>query len=45
LGVPAVSIRIPNPDNNIHAADENLRIGNFIEGIQMCLGILTQKLK
>ena len=45
LGVPAVSIRIPNPDNNIHAADENLRIGNFIEGIQMCLGILTQKMK
>jgi len=45
LNVPAVSIRIPNPDNNIHAADENLRIGNFIEGIQMCLGILTQKMK
>jgi acetylornithine deacetylase/succinyl-diaminopimelate desuccinylase-like protein len=45
LGIPAVSIRIPNPDNNIHAADENLRIGNFIEGIQMCLGILTQKMK
>lgn len=45
LGIPAISIRIPNPDNNIHAADENLRIGNFIEGIQMCLGILTQKMK
>ncbi len=45
LNIPAVSIRIPNPDNNIHAADENLRIGNFIEGIQMCLGILTQKMK
>jgi acetylornithine deacetylase/succinyl-diaminopimelate desuccinylase-like protein len=45
LGIPAVSIRIPNPDNNIHAADENLRIGNFTEGIQMCLGILTQKMK
>lgn len=45
LTIPAVSIRIPNPDNNIHAADENLRIGNFIEGIQMCLGILTQKMK
>ncbi len=43
-GIPAVSIRIPNPDNNIHAANENLSIGNFIEGIQMCLGILTQKI-
>jgi acetylornithine deacetylase/succinyl-diaminopimelate desuccinylase-like protein len=45
LTIPAVSLRIPNPDNNIHAANENLRIGNFIEGIQMCLGILTQPLK
>lgn len=44
LGVPAISIRIPNPDNNIHAANENLRMGNFVEGIQMCLGILTQKM-
>jgi acetylornithine deacetylase/succinyl-diaminopimelate desuccinylase-like protein len=45
LDVPAVSIRIPNPDNNIHAPNENIRIGNFLEGIQMCLGILTQPLK
>ncbi len=43
LGIPAVSIRIPNPDNNIHAPNENLRVGNFLEGIQMCLGILTQE--
>jgi acetylornithine deacetylase/succinyl-diaminopimelate desuccinylase-like protein len=45
LTIPAVSLRIPNPDNNIHAANENLRVGNFLEGIQMCLGILTQPLK
>jgi acetylornithine deacetylase/succinyl-diaminopimelate desuccinylase-like protein len=45
LGIPAVSLRIPNPDNNIHAANENLRIGNLQEGIQMCLGVLTQPLK
>ena len=45
LGVPAVSIRIPNPDNSIHAPNENLRLGNFLEGIQMCLGILTQKME
>lgn len=44
LGVPAVSIRMPNPDNNIHAANENIRMANFLEGIQMCLGILTQKM-
>ncbi|GAB5525510.1 MAG: dipeptidase [Roseivirga sp.] len=45
LGVPAVSIRIPNPDNSIHAPNENLRIGNFLEGIQMCLAVLTQEIK
>jgi acetylornithine deacetylase/succinyl-diaminopimelate desuccinylase-like protein len=45
LDVPAVSIRIPNPDNNIHAPNENIRVGNFREGIQMCLGILTEPLK
>jgi acetylornithine deacetylase/succinyl-diaminopimelate desuccinylase-like protein len=42
LGIPAVSVRISNPDSNIHAPNENLRIGNFHEGIKMCLGILTQ---
>ncbi|WP_035467992.1 M20/M25/M40 family metallo-hydrolase [Algoriphagus mannitolivorans] len=42
LGAPAVSVRIPNPDNNIHGPNENIRIGNFLEGIQTCLGILTQ---
>lgn len=45
LGVPAVSIRIPNPDNNIHAPNENLRLGNFEEGIMMCLAILSQPLQ
>jgi acetylornithine deacetylase/succinyl-diaminopimelate desuccinylase-like protein len=45
LGIPAVSLRIPNPDNNIHAADENLRVGNLQEGIQMCLGVLTEPFK
>ena len=43
LGIPAVSIRIPNPDNSIHAPNENLRLGNYHEGIMMCLGILSQK--
>ncbi|MDN5199848.1 M20/M25/M40 family metallo-hydrolase [Fulvivirgaceae bacterium BMA10] len=45
LGIPAVSLRIPNPDNNIHAPNENLRLGNFLEGIQMCLGVLTEEMK
>jgi len=41
LGIPAVSVRIPNPDNSIHAPNENIRIGNYLEGIQTCLGMLT----
>lgn len=45
LNIPAVSIRIPNPDNNIHSPNENLRIGNFLEGIITCLAILNEPLK
>lgn len=45
LNVPAVSIRIPNPDNNIHGPNENIRVGNYREGIKMCLAVLTEKLK
>ena len=45
LDIPAVSIRIPNPDNSIHAPNENIRIGNYLEGILMCLSILTQPFK
>ncbi len=44
LGIPAVSIRIPNPDNNIHSPNENLRLGNFLEGIETCLAILVEKI-
>jgi len=43
LGAPAVSVRIPNPDNNIHGPNENIRIGNFKEGIQTCLSLITQQ--
>lgn len=42
LGIPAVALRIPNPDSNIHAPNENLRLGNFLEGLKMCLGVLTR---
>lgn len=42
LDIPAISLRIPNPDNNIHAPNENLRILNFKEGIFQCLGILNE---
>lgn len=42
LGVPGVALRIPNPDNSIHAPNENLRIGNYLEGIMSCLAVLTE---
>ncbi len=42
LNIPAVSLRIPNPDNNIHAPNENLKLLNFKEGILQCLGVLNE---
>lgn len=43
LDVAAVSVRIPNPDNNIHAPNENLGLGNYLEGIITCLAILNER--
>ncbi len=45
LKVPAIAVRIPNPGSNIHASDENIRVGNFLEGIETCLSILTQPIR
>ena len=45
LGIDAISIRIPNPDNNIHSPNENIRLGNFKEGIETCLAILSEPIK
>lgn len=42
LGVPAVAVPTVNIDNNQHSPNENLRIGNFIEGIKTLIAILTQ---
>ncbi len=44
LDIPAVSVRIPNPDNSIHSPNENIRLGNFFEGIETMVGVLTEKL-
>lgn len=44
LNIPAVAVRLGNPDANHHAPNENLRVGNFFEGILTCMGILTEKL-
>ena len=42
LGVPAVTVPIVNRDNNQHSPNENLRIGNYIEGVKTFLAILTE---
>ncbi len=42
LDVPAVTVPTVNPDNNQHSPNENLRLGNFVEGIQVILAILQQ---
>ena len=42
LGIPAVTVPTVNSDNNQHSPNENLRIGNFLDGITTFLAILTE---
>ncbi len=44
LGIPAVSVPTVNPDNNQHAENENIRVGNYVDAVKTFLGILTEKL-
>ncbi|MFD2203484.1 M20/M25/M40 family metallo-hydrolase [Shivajiella indica] len=44
LNVPAVTVVTVNSDNNQHGPNENIRLGNFKEGIKTALAILTEKL-
>lgn len=41
LHIPAVTVPTVNADNNQHSPNENLRLGNFVEGIQTMLALLT----
>lgn len=43
LGVPAIGVPTVNLDNNQHSPNENLRIGNYLMGIETFLAILTTK--
>lgn len=45
LGIPAVTVPTVNRDNNQHSPNENLRLGNFRDGIITCLAILTQPME
>ena len=41
LGLPFVMVQTVNADNNQHARDENLRIGNFVTGTRTLFSLLT----
>lgn len=42
LGAPVVTLPLANYDNNQHAANENLRVGNLWDGIEMYAGLLVR---
>lgn len=44
LNVPAVTVPTVNRDNNQHSPNENIRLGNYRDGIKTILAILTEKL-
>ena len=44
LNIPAVTVPTVNRDNNQHSPNENIRLGNYREGIKTMLAILAQEL-
>jgi acetylornithine deacetylase/succinyl-diaminopimelate desuccinylase-like protein len=44
LGIPAVTVPTVNRDNNQHSPNENIRLGNYREGILTMIAILAEKL-
>lgn len=44
LGVPAVAVPTVNADNNQHAPNENIRVGNYVEAVKTFYYILAEKL-
>ena len=44
LNIPAVTVPTVNRDNNQHSPNENLRLGNYQEGIKTMIAILGEKL-
>ncbi|MCP9770789.1 M20/M25/M40 family metallo-hydrolase [Lacihabitans sp. LS3-19] len=43
LGVKAVIVPTVNADNNQHSANENLRLGNYFDGIKTMMGLLSSE--
>ncbi|MFP9228331.1 MULTISPECIES: hypothetical protein [Pectobacterium] len=44
LKVPYVIVPLVNADNNQHSFDENLRLGNYLEGIRTIVAMATTPL-
>lgn len=44
LDIPAVTVPTVNRDNNQHSPNENLRLGNYVDGIKTMIGILLEPL-
>jgi len=44
LGIPAVTVPTVNRDNNQHSPNENIRLGNYRDGIKTMIAILAEKL-
>ena len=44
LGIPAVTVPTVNRDNNQHSPNENIRFGNYIDGIKTMFYILKEPL-
>ncbi len=42
LGVSAAIVPTVNIDNNQHSPNENIRLGNFVEGIAILMAVLSQ---
>ncbi|HEX9148334.1 MAG TPA: peptidase dimerization domain-containing protein, partial [Thermoanaerobaculia bacterium] len=42
LGAPVLGVPIANHDNNQHAANENLRIGNLWDGIELYAALMAR---
>ncbi len=45
LGIPAITVPTVNADNNQHSPNENIRLGNYKEGITTFISILTESFK
>lgn len=44
LGIPAVAVPTVNADNNQHAENENIRVGNYVDAVKTFLAILLEKI-